>query len=159
MRQSTYILLLLFAFFLQPPAYATFDDFDFSGNVTEKRFQNLVSKLRCLVCQNESLAGSQAELAQDLRREVYELMQSGKNDSEVIDFLVNRYGDFVLYEPPLRPSTWLLWIGPFLLFTVSIFLLFRRLSQRSKMQEISLDDDEKAKLEQLLNQTSADNRK
>ena len=159
MKLSRYILTLFIASLLIQPVSAAFDNFDFSGDVTEKRFQNVVSKLRCLVCQNESLAGSQAELAQDLRREVYQLMQSGKNDSEVIDFLVNRYGDFVLYEPPLRPSTWLLWIGPFLLFAVSIFLLLRRLSQRSKMQEAILDDDEKAKVEALLNQTSADNRK
>ena len=138
------------------PVYSAFDDFDFSGDVTEKRFQNLVSKLRCLVCQNESLAGSQAELAKDLRREVYDLMKSGKNDSEVIDFLINRYGDFVLYQPPLRPSTWLLWIGPFVFFALVAFLLIRRLSQRSKMQEESITDTDREKVQQLLNKTSSD---
>ena len=131
------------------------DNFDFSGEVTEKRFQNLVSKLRCMVCQNESLAGSQAELAKDLRREVYQLMKSGKNDSEVIDFLIIRYGDFVLYQPPLRPSTWLLWIGPFVFFAIAAFLLLRRLSKRSHMQEATLDDEDKAKVQQLLDNTSS----
>lgn len=146
-------MTLLFALFLALPAQASFDNFDFSGDVTEKRFQNLVSKLRCLVCQNESLAGSQAELAKDLRREVYDLMMSGKNDSEVVDFLINRYGDFVLYQPPLRPSTWLLWIGPFVFFALAAFLLLRRLAKRSKMQEASLDETDRAKVQQLLDKT------
>lgn len=156
MKLSSLILSLFIAMWLTQPLYAAFDDFDFSGEVTEKRFQNLVSKLRCLVCQNESLAGSQAELAKDLRREVYQLMKSGKNDSEVIDFLINRYGDFVLYQPPLRPSTWLLWIGPFVFFAIAVFLLMRRLAKRSKMQEAVLNDDDKAKVQQLLDNTSSD---
>lgn len=159
MRQSLIIAFIVFSLFTGQQAIAGFDNFDFSGDVTEKRFQNIVSKLRCLVCQNESLAGSQAELAKDLRREVYDLMISGKSDSEVIDFLVDRYGDFVLYQPPVRPSTWLLWIGPFALFVITAVMLIRKLSRRSKMQEVTLSDSEKARIQQLLHQDSPkDNR-
>lgn len=156
MRQSLLIIFTVLGLFTCQQAVAGFDNFDFSGDVTEKRFQNVVSKLRCLVCQNESLAGSQAELAKDLRREVYDLMNSGKSDKEVINFLVSRYGDFVLYQPPVRPSTWLLWIGPFVLFAITLFMLLRKLTRRSKMQEVVLSDSEKSRVQQLLEQTSPD---
>ncbi len=149
-------LLILLISCLAQPDFATFDTFDFSGTVSEKRFQQVVGKLRCLVCQNESLAASQADLAKDLRREVYDLMASGKSDKEVIDFLVNRYGDFVLYEPPFKPSTWLLWLGPFVLFAFAIFLLWRKLSQQSKKQETRLTESEKARVRELLEQSSTD---
>lgn len=81
----------------------------------EQRLIAIADELRCLVCQNESLAGSRAELAQDLRREVRSLIKTGKTDAEILEFLVSRYGDFVRYRPPLKPSTWVLWAGPFVL--------------------------------------------
>ncbi len=80
----------------------------------EQRMVRLAEDLRCLVCQNESLAGSKAELAEDLRREIRDQMKAGKSDPEVIDYLTARYGDFVLYRPPFKPVTWLLWLGPVL---------------------------------------------
>ena len=80
--------------------------------VIEQRMVKLAEDLRCLVCQNESLAGSHAELAEDLRREIRAQMKAGKNDKEVIDYLTERYGDFVLYRPPFKPVTYLLWLGP-----------------------------------------------
>ena len=86
--------------------------------VLEKRMIGLAEKLRCLVCQNESLASSHAELAEDLRREVREQMSKGKGDQEIIDYLVSKYGDFVLYEPPMKSYTLLLWFGPFGLLLV-----------------------------------------
>lgn len=156
MRQCLLMIFVVLGLFTHQQTIAGFDNFDFSGDVTEKRFQNVISKLRCLVCQNESLAGSQAELAKDLRREVYDLMTSGKTDKEVIDFLVSRYGDFVLYQPPVKPSTWLLWIGPFVLFAIALFMLLRKLARRSKMQEVVLSDSEKNRIQQLLEQTSPD---
>lgn len=79
----------------------------------DARLKNLEDELRCLVCQNQTLADSNAGLAGDLRREVRELAQQGKNDAEIKDYLVARYGDFVLYKPPVKPTTWLLWFGPF----------------------------------------------
>ena len=83
--------------------------------VVEKRMVSISQELRCLVCQNESLAGSRADLAMDLKREIRTLIQSGKSDTEIMDFMVSRYGDFVRYRPPVKPVTWMLWFGPFLL--------------------------------------------
>jgi cytochrome c-type biogenesis protein CcmH len=97
----------------------------------EKRLVNIAEDLRCLVCQNESLAGSRAELAEDLRREVRGLIKQGKTDQEVKDFLVSRYGDFVLYQPPVKPTTWLLWAGPFVFLVVGIVALIAYLRRRS----------------------------
>lgn len=84
----------------------------FKDHAQEVRFQNLTKQLRCMVCQNENLADSNADLARDLRLEVFQLMQQGKSDAEIKQYLVDRYSDFVLYDPPLKPGTWLLWFGP-----------------------------------------------
>jgi cytochrome c-type biogenesis protein CcmH len=119
--------------------------------VVEKRLINISEELRCLVCQNESLAGSQAELAKDLREEVRGLIKEGKSDNEVKDFLVSRYGDFVLYRPQVKPSTYLLWAGPFLLLFFGLFSLVRFLKQRSKeVVDTPLSDEEKKRAEALL---------
>jgi cytochrome c-type biogenesis protein CcmH len=98
----------------------------------EKRLNVIAEELRCLVCQNESLAGSRADLAQDLRREVRNQLKQGKTDAEVKDFMVSRYGDFVLYRPPVKPTTWLLWIGPFALLIVGVVALIAYLRRRGK---------------------------
>ena len=87
----------------------------FQNQAQEVRFQNLTKQLRCLVCQNENLADSNAELARDLRLEVFKLMQQGRTDAQIKQYLVARYSKFVLYDPPLEPSTWLLWFGPALI--------------------------------------------
>ena len=104
------VLLALFLSFATS-AYAI-DPLPFANRAEELRFQHLVAELRCLVCQNQNLADSDAGLARDLRNEVFELMRAGKSDAEIREFLVQRYGDFVLYRPPMKPSTWLLWFGP-----------------------------------------------
>jgi cytochrome c-type biogenesis protein CcmH len=93
----------------------------------EQRVRAFSQEVRCLVCQNETLADSQADLAADLRREIREQMQAGKSDEEISAFLTARYGDFVLYRPPLKPSTYPLWFGPFVLLGVGLFALYRRL--------------------------------
>mgnify|MGYP003382573166 CR=1 FL=1 len=98
----------------------------------EKRMVAISEELRCLVCQNESLSGSHAELAQDLRREIRTLIGQGKTDKEILDFMVARYGDFVRYRPPLKPTTWLLWGGPFLLMAVGVAALIAFLRRRAK---------------------------
>jgi cytochrome c-type biogenesis protein CcmH len=117
----------------------------------EKRLTNIAEELRCLVCQNESLAGSRADLAEDLRREVRGLIKQGKTDQEVKDFLVSRYGDFVLYQPPVKPTTWLLWGGPFVLLVVGIAALIAYLRRRGgQVREAVLTDDEKKRAEALL---------
>lgn len=117
----------------------------------EKRLTNIAEELRCLVCQNESLAGSRADLAEDLRREVRGLIKEGKTDQEVKDFLVSRYGDFVLYRPPMKPTTWLLWVGPFLLLVAGVVALITYLRRRGKqVVESGLSDDETRRAEALL---------
>lgn len=96
----------------------------------EQRMTQLAEEMRCLVCQNESLAGSRAGLADDLRRELREQIAQGKSDDEILAFMVARYGDFVLYRPPLKPATWLLWGGPFALLLVAIASLWWRIRRR-----------------------------
>jgi cytochrome c-type biogenesis protein CcmH len=119
--------------------------------VVEKRLIKISSELRCMVCQNESLAGSQADLAKDLREEVRGLIAEGKTDKEVKDFLVSRYGDFVLYSPQVKPSTYVLWAGPFLLLLGGLFGLIRFLKQRSKeVVDVPLTEEEQKRADALL---------
>lgn len=123
--------------------------------VVEQRLVTIAEELRCLVCQNESLAGSRADLAQDLRREVRDLIKSGKSDQEVKDFLVSRYGDFVLYRPQVKPTTYLLWGGPFLLLIIGLFALIRYLKKRSQVVvDAPLSDEEKRRADALLKDTT-----
>ncbi|MGA7949688.1 MAG: cytochrome c-type biogenesis protein [Thiobacillaceae bacterium] len=99
----------------------------------EQRMKNLSSKLRCLVCQNQTLADSNADLAVDLRNEIREKMQKGMTDAEIRTYLVDRYGDFVLYQPPFKPVTFLLWLGPFLLLALGFGILYLNLRRRQKL--------------------------
>lgn len=120
--------------------------------VLEKRMVGLAEELRCLVCQNESLASSHAELADDLRREVRELMQKGMSDQEIKDYLVARYGDFVLYEPPMKSYTLLLWLGPFALLMAGLGVLVFQLRKRRKtVTETTLSPEAEARAAALLN--------
>ncbi len=108
----------------------------------EARFHTLAKSLRCVMCQNESLADSQAPIAHDLRREIIDLMRQGKTDAQIRDFLVARYGEFVLYQPRVEPATWLLWFGPIALFAVggaTIFFVVRRRTQRLGKQPAATD--------------------
>ena len=98
----------------------------------DARLKKLETELRCLVCQNQTLADSNADLASDLRREVRELALAGKSDSEIRDYLVARYGDFVLYDPPLKPTTLLLWLGPFVALAGGGLLWWRVLRRRQR---------------------------
>jgi len=132
-------------------ATATLESFKFADDAAEQHFKDLIAELRCLVCQNQSLADSDAELAHDLRAEVYEMVQAGKSDKEITDYLVARYGDFVLYNPPVKPSTYLLWFGPFALMLLAGVLLLRsvrRQKQVASKTEISADD--RKRLDDLL---------
>jgi cytochrome c-type biogenesis protein CcmH len=129
----------------------TLEEFKFDSPEQQEQFRELIAKLRCLVCQNESLAGSQAELAQDLRQEVYEMMRAGQSKDEILDFLVTRYGDFVLYEPPLKPSTYLLWFGPFVLIGIGAFVVVRVIMRKKETPEPPMSDAERARIDALLN--------
>jgi cytochrome c-type biogenesis protein CcmH len=119
--------------------------------VLEERLMNLSRELRCLVCQNETLADSRADLAVDLRNEIREQMKAGKTDQEIIAFLTARYGDFVLYRPPVKTTTYFLWFGPFVLLLGGLFLLFRYLKQRRQLiTEKPLSADQRRDVEALL---------
>lgn len=110
MHKWVFVLMMLGL----PPAWAQVDD-----------VQRIAEKLRCLVCQNQSIAESDAPLAQDLRRQVGEQLAQGKSEKEVLAFMVARYGDFVLYSPPMKPATWPLWFGPFALLFGGLVFLYR----------------------------------
>src|SRR6185503_9775205 len=115
----------------------------------EKRVAGLAHELRCLVCQNQTLADSSAPLAVDLRTQIRAQLAAGKSEREVVDFMVARYGDFVLYRPPLKASTLLLWAGPFA-FLVLGFYLFIRFLRRRRAPEIELSEAERARAAKLL---------
>jgi cytochrome c-type biogenesis protein CcmH len=120
--------------------------------VLEKRMLDLAENLRCLVCQNESLASSHAELAEDLRREVRAQLSKGKSDKEIIDYLVARYGDFVLYKPPMKSYTILLWFGPFALLFAGVGLLYFQLRKRRQaIPEVALSAEAQERANLLLN--------
>lgn len=119
--------------------------------VTEQRMIGLSENLRCLVCQNESLAGSRADLAQDLRQEIREQIRAGKSDKEVVGYLTQRYGDFVLYKPPVKPLTWLLWFGPFALLIGAVAGLYAYIKRRgNRPVDAPLSAEEKKRVEALL---------
>lgn len=108
--------------------------------VLEARVNKLSEELRCLVCQNQSLADSHAELAQDLKNEVRTMLGKGMSDREVKDFLVQRYGDFVLYRPPVKTTTWLLWAGPFALLAAALAAFIVKLRRRPRAEPLSAEE-------------------
>lgn len=119
----------------------------------EGRYYGLLKELRCLVCQNESLYESQASLAEDLRKEVREMLAQGRSDDEILSFMTARYGDYVLYRPRLRPANYLLWFGPWLLLAAGVFTIYA-MWKRQRGQEsptvVGLDEDERRRLRDLL---------
>jgi cytochrome c-type biogenesis protein CcmH len=117
----------------------------------EERLHKLSQELRCLVCQNETLADSRADLAEDLRDEIREQMKAGKSDKEIISFLTERYGQFILYRPQVTPTTYLLWFGPFVLLLAGLAVLFYYIKQRREMiPEKPLTAEERGRAEEML---------
>ncbi len=131
-------------------ASATLESFKFATEAEALHFKDLIAEIRCLVCQNQSLADSDAELAHDLRAEVYDMVQEGHSDAEIIDFLVKRYGDFVLYKPPLKPGTYLIWFGPFVLLAIAAILLVRALRRQGQAPAAEISAAERKRLDALL---------
>ena len=120
--------------------------------VLEQRLISISEEMRCLVCQNESLSGSRSDLANDLRREIRTLIKEGKSDDQIRNFMVERYGDFVLYRPPVKPITWLLWIGPFIILLIGIAGLLTYLRRRNNaVSNVALSDDDNKRIDALLN--------
>ncbi|WP_206483406.1 cytochrome c-type biogenesis protein [Thalassotalea sp. G2M2-11] len=127
------------------------DTYVFNDLVTEKRYKSLVKELRCPKCQNQNLADSNSPIAADLRREVYGLLQQGKSDGEIVDFMVKRYGEFVLYRPKVSGLTYVLWFGPAILLLIGAFVVVMILRKKpAKKIEKSLSDDQQDKLAQIL---------
>ena len=126
----------------------------------ERRARELAKELRCLVCQNQSIDDSDAGLARDLRQLVRERLLAGDNDDEIIEFVTNRYGDFVLLRPPIKPSTWGLWYGPPVIFGIAAVAIFfymrRRRSDPVSAPVEDLSEEERAKLDRLLGRKGAD---
>ena len=146
-------LLLVMLLWLLPVAAALADEAQPLADdpVLEKRVMALAEDLRCLVCQNETLAGSHSDLAVDLRQQIREQMKAGKSDKEIIAFMTERYGDFVLFRPPVKTTTYLLWFGPFLLLiagTVVQYLYLKR--RRERVGDQPLSEAERKRVEALL---------
>jgi len=118
--------------------------------VTAKRELAIAQQLRCLVCQNQTIADSNAGLAVDLRQQVREQIAAGKSDRDIIDFMTDRYGDFVLYQPPFKATTVLLWLGPLLVLVVGAFMVLRVIRARRRAVAVPLSDDERARAAALL---------
>ncbi|MDO9105071.1 MAG: cytochrome c-type biogenesis protein CcmH [Methylovulum sp.] len=148
MKPSTLILLLL----LSPLAAHAIDSRQFAHPEQQAAYETLISELRCLVCQNQTIADSNAELASDLRRQVYEMLQQGKSRDEIVQFMTDRYGDFVLYKPPFKAKTGLLWLGPvvFLLLGLMAVVWVVRRKKHAAVTQDSGQAEKLAKIRSLL---------
>jgi cytochrome c-type biogenesis protein CcmH len=145
------VLLFLLILLSGPVALAVIESYTFDTPQQEALYKRLIAELRCLVCQNQNIADSNAELAQDLRRKTHELIVAGKSEDEITAYMVQRYGDFVLYQPPMKPQTALLWIGPFVILALGLFVLIRVIRQRSQSAvSANINQEQRQQAERLL---------
>ena len=133
-------MLVAAALVLATAVQARVEVHTFDSAAQEERYNNLIAELRCLVCQNQNLADSNAELAVDLRRKTYEMVKQDKSETEIADYMVDRYGEFVLYRPPFNRNTLLLWVGPFVILLIGVGLLIRTIRRRRAEQTAGVDD-------------------
>ena len=129
---------------------AVFEPRGFTTAEHEQRYHSLIDELRCLVCQNQTIADSNADLASDLRREVYRMVEDGQSAEEIAGFMVARYGEFVLYRPALEGRTLLLWIGPFVLATAGLAVLFAHLRRHRRAQPAPLDEAARERVRRII---------
>ncbi len=153
MKRFIYALGLTLACF--GSAQASIDTYEFSTQAERDRYRTLVEELRCPKCQNQNIADSDAPIAMDMRDEIFKKLEEGESNEQIVGFLVDRYGDFVRYKPPVNKSTLILWYGPaaFLVFgfvMVAIIVIRRRRSTRAQQDEQQLSSDEKARLSDIL---------
>jgi cytochrome c-type biogenesis protein CcmH len=146
-----YLWLVLSLLLAAPASSSSIDAYPFEDPGQEKIYKKLIEELRCLVCQNQNLAASNAELAQDMRRKTYDLALAGKSEQEIVDYMVQRYGEFVLYKPPLQANTLLLWIGPFIIFLIAVAVLIRFIRRKPDVDASALSDADKVRAATLLN--------
>ncbi len=137
-------------------AFAEIEIYQFKTPELELRYQTLTEELRCLVCQNQNIADSHAELAQDLRRKVYEKLNTGESNDQIIDYMTERYGDFVLYRPPFNVKTLILWIAPVLTLLIGGIGFWSLLKRRETNITEQLSDSERAHLNELLHAKTSD---
>jgi len=129
-----YLIPLLMLMALCLPAQAAIEAYEFNDPANEAVYKDLIKELRCLVCQNQNLADSDADLAKDLRQQTYEMLQQGKNREQIVEYMVNRYGDFVLYRPPVKSSTLLLWAGPFALLVLVLIWVVMQMRKKQVLE-------------------------
>ena len=149
MRVSALLIALVLAT-AAAHARSVFEPRGFTSPEHEERYYTLVDELRCLVCQNQTIAESNADLASDLRREVYRMVEDGRSEGEIAGFMVARYGDFVLYRPPLRGGTILLWAGPFLLAALGLAALAVYVRRRRRAPAAPLGADERRRIRRII---------
>lgn len=141
---------VLASLFLCMHAFAAIDVYQFANDAERARFNRLSDELRCPMCLNTNLAGSDAPIAADLRREIHTLIREGRSDDEIRDFMVQRYGDFILYRPPLRWDTALLWVGPTVLLVIGALVVVLMVWRRRGAGPAAISADEEARLARLL---------
>ena len=153
-RAARVVMALLFICALLPAGSfaVVFEPREFSSPQHEARYKQLTAELRCLVCQNQNVADSDAPLAQDLRREVFRMLNESYTDAQILDYMVQRYGDFVLYRPPVKPLTLALWAGPFVLAILGLLLLWRVMKRRraATANQAPLSADDRERLRKLI---------
>jgi cytochrome c-type biogenesis protein CcmH len=145
-------LILLLVLTWTSHALAAIETYSFENTEQEKRYQSMITELRCLVCQNQNLADSNADLAKDLRAQTHTMIIAGKADADIVDYMVERYGDFVLYRPPFKASTWLLWVGPFLILLIALVVF--SLTIRKNRQAPQVSESERRHASELLDRNS-----
>jgi cytochrome c-type biogenesis protein CcmH len=129
------VISVLLSFHSQ--SFAAIETYQFDNVEQEEAYKELIFELRCLVCQNQNLADSNAELAQDLRQQVYEMLtKQNASKDEIVDYMVARYGEFVMYKPPVEPNTYLLWVGPFLFLLIGLWILIRIIRNNQQNNEL-----------------------
>lgn len=134
------------------PAWAAVDVYEFSSDDKRERYQKFIEELRCPMCKNNNLAGTNSQIAVDLRRELHRMVEAGNTDEEITDFMVTRYGDFILYRPRLQSSTFALWLGPLIFLGVGGLVVAVIVLRRRRVAEVDgdLSDSEREALDQML---------
>lgn len=145
-------LLLIMALMLSFQVQARFETHDFATPKMESDYNVLVQELRCLVCQNQNLADSNAELAQDMRLLVYKKLSEGLSKEEIVDFMVVRYGDFVMYRPPVKKATFLLWFGPLIFFVIAALVVFSYMRKQKREVAAAVNEQQQKKAHSLLDE-------
>ncbi|UNM95462.1 cytochrome c-type biogenesis protein CcmH [Ignatzschineria rhizosphaerae] len=153
MKRFLIACTIFLSLFLQQ-GMASVNLYEFSNSIDERRFQSLTRELRCPKCQNQNIADSDAPLAQDMRDLTYDMIIDGQADAQIIAFMVDRYGDFVMYNPPVKPVTWLLWFSPFVLLVFILGVVFLAKGRKRKPQVVTetttLSAEDQARLNEIL---------